>query len=101
MAKVSAVQRNKKRIKLANSKRKTRDEVRSKLKSKDISPQERLELVFKMQKLPKNSSKIRVRNRCEITGRPRGVYRDFGLSRNKLRELAAFGVLPGLTKASW
>ena len=61
----------------------------------------KLELHFKLQKLPRNSSKTRIRNRCWKTGRPRGVFRDFGLSRHVFREMAHQGLLPGVTKSSW
>jgi len=54
-----------------------------------------------LQKLPRNSSKVRVRNRCKLTGRPRGYMRDFGICRNQFREMASFGLIPGVTKASW
>ena len=63
--------------------------------------EEKQELRLKLEKLPKNSNKIRIRNRCSLTGRPRGVYRKFGLSRITFREMALQGLIPGVTKASW
>ena len=68
---------------------------------KNASPEERLQAQFALQKFPRNSAKIRVRNRCKITGRSRSYYRKFGLSRVELRDLASFGEIPGLVKSSW
>ena len=65
------------------------------------SMEEKLQLHRKLQKLPRNSAPVRLRNRCSITGRPRGYFRDFGLSRHVLREYASQGLLPGVTKSSW
>ena len=75
--------------------------LKNKIKNKNLALEERFKLQSKLNDLPKDSSRVRVRNRCEITGRSRGVYRKFGLSRIKLRELAMDGVLPGVIKASW
>ncbi len=92
MAKTSSVEKNNRRIKLA----KQYAGRRSKLKA-----EERFDARLKLAKLPRNSSPTRVRNRCELTGRPRAVYRKFKLSRLALRELASSGALPGVVKSSW
>lgn len=101
MAKVSAIAKNNRRKKLADKGEAKRAELRAKIMSEDISVEDRLELQKKLQKMPRDTSRIRVRNRCELTGRPRAYYRDFGLSRIKLREMAHQGMIPGVTKASW
>ena len=101
MAKVSMVQREKKRERLVRQHRAKRDELREKLKKPDLSYEERQDLEMKMQKLPRDSSPTRQRNRCALTGRPHGYYRKFGLGRNKLREATMRGDVPGLRKASW
>jgi small subunit ribosomal protein S14 len=100
MAKKSMIEREKKRIKL-NSKYKTkRENLLNQYKTtEDFNL--KLEIHFKIQKLPRNSAKIRIRNRCWKTGRPRGYYRDFGLSRHVVREMAHNCLLPGVTKSSW
>ena len=94
------IEREKKRIKL-NSKYKTkRENLLNQYKTtEDFNL--KLEIHFKIQKLPRNSAKIRIRNRCWKTGRPRGYYRDFGLSRHVVREMAHNCLLPGVTKSSW
>ena len=81
--------------------KKRRLTLKNKIKNKNLILEERIKLQSKLNDLPKDSSRIRVRNRCEITGRSRGVYRKFGLSRIKVRELSMSGALPGVTKASW
>lgn len=101
MAKVSAIDKNKKRISLVARKKAKREELKNIIYNKDVSIEERFSAVQKLAKLPRNSSSTRVRVRCQITGRPRGNYRFFGLCRNMLRELASSGNLPGVTKASW
>lgn len=101
MAKVSAIDKNKKRMSLVAKQKNKRMELKDIIYSKDLPIEERFNAVQKLSKLPRNSSATRVRLRCQITGRPRGNYRFFGLCRNMLRELAAFGNLPGVTKASW
>ena len=100
MAKKSMIEREKKRIKL-NKKYATKRSTLLKQyrETEDFTLQ--LEIHSKIQKLPRNSAKIRIRNRCWKTGRPRGFYRDFGLSRHALREMAHEGLIPGLTKSSW
>lgn len=100
MAKKSMIEREKKRIKL-NSKYKIKRQnlLEQYKKTKDF--ESRLEIHSKIQKLPRNSTTIRIRNRCWKTGRSRGYYRDFGLSRHVLREMAHNCLLPGVTKSSW
>jgi len=101
MAKIASIKRNDKRKKMANSLAVKRKELKLKIYSKDTPIDERFGLVLKLAKLPRNSARNRVRNRCGLTGRPRGYYRKMGLSRNMIRELAGKGMLPGLVKASW
>ena len=100
MAKKSMIEREKKRIKL-NNKYKTKRENLLKQYQTTEDFNLKLEIHSKIQKLPRNSAKIRIRNRCWKTGRPRGYYRDFGLSRHVLREMAHQCLLPGVTKSSW
>ena len=100
MAKKSMIEREKKRIKLYKKYKIKRSELLQEYNStKDFNL--KLEIHSKIQKLPRNSSKIRIRNRCWKTGRPRGYYRDFGLSRHVLREMAHQCLIPGVKKASW
>ena len=94
------IQREKKREKLVTKYEKKRSEIKNALKTVD-SYQERLELYSKQQALPRNSFPSRLRNRCWLTGRSRGYYRDFGLSRHVLREMSHACLLPGVTKSSW
>jgi len=101
MAKVSMVQRDLKRRKLYAKYKDKIESLLSKSKDKNISTEERFEARLKLAQLPRNSSKNRIRNRCLLTGRPRGVYRKFGLSRIAFRELASDGKLPGVVKSSW
>ena len=101
MAKTSAIQRNLKRIKLSNKYNKKRIELKKIIKNKKLELSERFAAQLKLNKLPKNSAKIRIRNRCEITGRPHGVYRKLRISRIALREMASSGKIPGLVKSSW
>ena len=101
MAKRSMINRE---IKRANSVKKyaqARAALKEKIKSTDTSVEERQDAVAKLQQLPRDSSPCRMRNRCRVTGRPNGYYRKFGLARNKLREAAMRGDVPGLVKASW
>jgi len=100
MAKKSMLEREKKRNKLVTKYSEKRKELLNQLKS-TTSLEEIFEINAKIQKLPRNSSRIRLRNRCWKTGRPRGYFRFFGLCRNALRELAHDCFLPGVTKASW
>jgi small subunit ribosomal protein S14 len=100
MAKKSMIEREKKRIKLEKKYALKRSILLQKYAS-EKSFNLKLELQSQLQKLPRNSSKIRIRNRCWKTGRPRGVFRDFGLSRHVFREMAHQCLLPGVTKSSW
>ena len=101
MAKTSAVQRNLKRIKLVKKFSKKREALKKIINNKKLPLEERFKAQLKLAKLPKNSSKTRIRNRCEISGRPHGVYRKLRISRIALRELASEGKIPGMTKSSW
>ena len=101
MAKKSAIYRNKKRIKLNLKFEKKRKELKKIIMDKKVTLEERFKAQMKLSKLPKNSSKIRIRNRCEITGRPHGVYRKLKISRIALRKLTLEGKIPGMIKSSW
>ena len=101
MAKTSAIQRNLKRIRLVKKFQKKRNELKKIISDKKLPLDERFKAQLKLSKLPKNSAKIRIRNRCEITGRPHGVYRKLRISRIALRDLALKGKIPGMTKSSW
>ena len=101
MAKTSSIQRNLKRIKLTKKFKKKREALKKIIRDKKLPLDERFAAQLKLTKLPKNSSKIRIMNRCEITGRPHGVYRKLKISRIALRELASSGKIPGMTKSSW
>ena len=101
MAKLSSIQKNLFRSKLIKKHLNKRKALKLKIKDKKLSIEERIVLQNKLNELPRNSSAIRHRNRCELTGRSRGVYRKFGLSRIKLRELSMTGDLPGVVKSSW
>jgi small subunit ribosomal protein S14 len=101
MAKQSMVQREIKRAKLVAKYAAKRAALRAVIKDPNASAEEHEAALVKMQKLPRDSSASRQRNRCNLTGRPHGYYRKFGLGRNKLRETAMRGDIPGLVKASW
>ena len=101
MAKTSAIQRNLKRIKMAKKFSNKRDKLKKIIKNKKLPLDERFKAQLKLAKLPRNSARTRIRNRCEITGRPHGVYRKLKISRIALRELALKGKIPGMTKSSW
>ncbi len=101
MAKVSAVQRDLKRRKLIKKYANKRAELKATIIDETKTPEERFNAMMKLSRLPKNSSKIRARNRCAVTGRPRSYHRKFGISRIMLRQLAAQGELPGVVKSSW
>jgi small subunit ribosomal protein S14 len=101
MAKTSSIQKNLKRIKLSKkyfNKRKLLKEI---INNRKLPLEERFNAQLKLSKLPRNSARTRIRNRCEITGRPHGVYRKLKISRIALRELALSGKIPGMTKSSW
>ena len=101
MAKTSAIQRNLKRIRLSKKFLRKREALKKIIKNKKLPLDERFNAQLKLSKLPKNSARTRIRNRCEITGRPHGVYRKLKISRIALRELASSGKIPGMTKSSW
>ncbi|HWU69904.1 MAG TPA: 30S ribosomal protein S14 [Pseudoxanthomonas sp.] len=101
MAKTSMVNRDIKRAKLAKQHAAKRAALKKTVSSATASYEEKMEAATKLQKLPRDSSPSRQRTRCELSGRPRGVYRKFGLGRNKLREATMRGDVPGLRKASW
>ena len=101
MAKRSAIERNKKRRKLVMKHAAKRALMKEVARNRELSPEERFAANLKLAKLPRNSSRVRVRNRCELTGRPRGYYRKLRISRIGLRELASAGQIPGMVKSSW
>ena len=101
MAKLSSVQKNLNRQKLIEKFSNKRKALKKKIMDKTTSIEERLKIQNKLNDLPRNSANIRYRNRCKLTGRTRGVYRKFGLSRIKIRELSMSGDLPGMVKSSW
>ena len=101
MAKVSMINREKRRAKLVARYAKKRAELKAIISNPDVGFEEQQAAMFALQKLPRDSSPVRQRNRCAISGRPRGFYRKFGLGRNKLREAAMRGDVPGLRTASW
>jgi len=101
MAKKSVIARDKKRAILVTKYSVQRAELRARVKDIALSEVERMEAQIALQKLPRDSSPSRMRNRCRLTGRPRGYYRKFGLARNKLRDLMMRGEVPGVVKASW
>lgn len=100
MAKKSMIEREKKRKKLVEKYAEKREELKQQfMEAEDLD--DKIEIHRQIQRLPRNSAPNRVRNRCWLTGRPRGYYRDFGLSRNVIREMAHEGLLPGVVKSSW
>ena len=101
MAKTSSVQRNLKRIKLVKKYLKKREMLKKIINNKKLPLDERFSAQLKLSKLPRNSAKIRIRNRCEISGRPHGVYRKLKISRIALRDMASSGKIPGMVKSSW
>ena len=101
MAKLALINRNEKRKKLVAKFAKKRDALQAIIDDPKASDETRYEARLKIQGLPRNANKTRIRNRCALTGRPRGVYSKFGLGRNKLREFAMRGEVPGIVKASW
>lgn len=101
MAKLSLINRDAKRVKLAAKYATKRAELEAIINDSSKSDEERYQARLKVQQLPRNANPTRQRNRCTVTGRPRGVFSKFGLSRNKLREMAMRGEIPGMTKASW
>ena len=101
MAKSSSVERNKKRAAMVAKFASRRDRLKAMAKDESLSSEDRFSARIKLAEIPRNSSKVRVRNRCALTGRPRGVYRKFKMSRISLRELASTGQIPGMVKSSW
>jgi small subunit ribosomal protein S14 len=101
MAKASAVNRNNKRIKGTTGKAATRAKLKAIIMDRDLPVEDRFAATLKLAQMPRNSAANRIRNRCELTGRPRGFFRKFKLSRNALRKLASEGQLPGVVKSSW
>jgi small subunit ribosomal protein S14 len=101
VAKTSLIEREKKRERLVAKYAARRAELTALINDQSRSEEERYQARLKLQQLPRNANPTRLRNRCELTGRPRGTFRKFGLARNKLREIAMRGEIPGMTKASW
>tara|TARA_B100001741_G_scaffold284715_1_gene260446 strand:- start:305 stop:610 length:306 start_codon:yes stop_codon:yes gene_type:complete len=101
MAKLSSINKNNRRLKLANKFYQKRKKLKKIIMDKKLSLEERFKAQQKLSKLPRNSAKIRVRNRCQITGRPHGVYRKLKISRIALRKLGLEGKIPGMVKSSW
>ena len=101
MAKMSSINKNNKRIKLSDKFYMRREKLKKIVMDKKIPLEERFKAQQKLSKLPRNSAKIRVRNRCQITGRPHGVYRKLKISRIALRQLGLEGKIPGMVKSSW
>tara|TARA_B100001173_G_scaffold7171_1_gene6272 strand:+ start:519 stop:824 length:306 start_codon:yes stop_codon:yes gene_type:complete len=101
MAKLSSIKKNNKRIKLTNKFYKKRKVLKKIVMDKKLTLEERFKAQQKLSKLPRNSSRVRVRNRCQITGRPHGVYRKLKISRIALRKLGLEGKIPGMVKSSW
>ena len=101
MAKTGMVEKNKRRARMAKRKAPARAKLKAVIRNPETTMEDRFAAVIKLAQMPRNSSPVRVRNRCELTGRPRGVYRKFKLCRIKLRELASAGHIPGIVKSSW
>lgn len=101
MAKASSINRNQKRVRLAARDADKRAALKAVVMDKDVAPEDRFAATLKLAEMPRNGAKIRERNRCALTGRPRGVFRKFKLCRNMLRHLAQHGELPGVLKSSW
>jgi small subunit ribosomal protein S14 len=101
MSKLALVNREQKRRKAVKKFAAKREELLAIVNNQKISPEERYEARLKLQQLPRNASPVRLRNRCALTGRPRGVFRKFGLGRAKVRDIAMRGEIPGVIKASW
>ena len=101
MAKKSAIQKNNKRKRIVARDAKKRAELKAIMRDLTLPGEERFTAMLKLSSLPRNGAKIRVRNRCALSGRPRGVYRKFELSRIAMRELASSGYIPGMVKSSW
>ncbi len=101
MAKTSMVERNNKRRRLTKQYASRRAALKAKVKDQSLPTEERFQAQIKLAELPRNASKVRIRNRCELSGRPRGFYRKLKMSRIALRELTSQGLIPGMVKSSW
>jgi small subunit ribosomal protein S14 len=101
MAKTSMVERNRKRQKLAKKYASRRATLKARAEDQSMPQEERFQARLKLAELPRNSSPVRIRNRCEVSGRPRGYYRKLRMSRVALRELTSNGLIPGMVKSSW
>ena len=101
MAKTALINRDQKRRKTVKKYAAKREQLQALIDDQKLSPEDRYEARLKLQKLPRNASPVRLRNRCALTGRPRGVFSKFGLGRSKLRDIAMRGEIPGVIKASW
>ncbi len=101
MAKKSMIEKNNLRRRMVKQKKASRDMLKALIMDKETPMEERFAAVMKLAKMPRNSAKVRIRNRCELSGRPRGFYRKFKLSRIALRDLASSGQVPGVIKSSW
>jgi small subunit ribosomal protein S14 len=101
MAKKSSIEKNARRVKLAKQITPRRQRLKAIAMNREAPPEERFDAQLKLTQLPRNGSRTRIRNRCELSGRPRGFYRKFKLSRIALRELASSGLIPGMVKSSW
>ena len=101
MAKTSSIQKNKRRRKMTDQYKTKRAALKEVIYDRNKPMDQRFAAQMKLSELPRNSSKVRIRNRCELTGRPRAFYRKLKLCRNQLRELASQGMIPGMTKSSW
>ncbi|MCH8037145.1 MAG: 30S ribosomal protein S14 [Proteobacteria bacterium] len=101
MAKKSAIEKNEKRKKLVQRYAAKRDRLRTIARDRSLPPEERFQAYLKLAEMPRNGAAVRVRNRCKVTGRPRGNYRKFKISRIALRDLASIGQIPGMVKSSW
>lgn len=101
MAKTSSIERNKRRRRMVKQFAAKRAKLKAVTQDQSVPMEERFAAQMKLSELPRNSSKVRIRNRCELTGRPRAFYRKFKLSRIAIRELASNGQIPGMTKSSW
>ena len=101
MARLSSINTNNRRKEMADKFANRRQKLKDIVSNQELSLDERIQATIKLSELPRNSSKIRFRNRCEVSGRPRAFYRKFRMSRIALRELGSMGMIPGLTKSSW
>lgn len=101
MAKTSSIEKNNRRARLVKKQAAKRAELKAQIKNLALPPEDRFVAVMRLNELPRDGSKVRVRNRCEVTGRPRAFYRKLKMSRIALRDLASIGQIPGMVKSSW